>query len=84
MGHGGGQWQLVVRGEELIGVETGVHADRLATCQLDIGTYAALAPRCQTTWEQAFVNGSARLKGNGRSFVEYATILDQLVAQPVK
>ena len=83
VGHGGGQWQLVVRGDELIGVETGVHADRLATCQLDISTYAALA-NGKTTWQQAFLNGAAQLSGNGRSMTEYATILEQLVAQPVK
>jgi thioester reductase-like protein len=83
IGHGGGQWQLVVRGDDVVGVEIGIHADRLATCQLDIGTYAALA-HGRTTWQQAFLTGSARLNGNGRSLTEYATILDQLVAQPVK
>lgn len=82
-GHGGGQWQLVVRGEELIGVETGVHVDRAATCQVDIETYAALA-QGRTTWKQAFQKGTARINGNGRSVNEYASILDQLVAQPVK
>ena len=83
VGHGGGQWQLVVRGDDLIGVETGVHTDRLATCQLDIDTYAALA-NGQTTWQQALLNGSARLTGNGRSVSEYALILEQLVAHAVK
>lgn len=83
VGHGGGQWQLVVRGDELIGVETGVHADRLATCQVDINTYAELA-HGRTTWNQAFHSGSARLNGNGRSMSDYATILEQLVVQPVK
>ena len=83
VGHGGGQWQLVVRGDDLIGVETGVHTDRLATCQLDIGTYAALA-NGQTTWQQALLNGSAQLTGNGRSVSEYAMILEQLVAHAVK
>ena len=83
VGHGGGQWQLVVRGDELIGVETGIHADRLATCHLDIQTYAELV-HGRTTWQQAFLTGSAELNGNGRSISEYATILEQLVAQPVK
>ena len=83
VGHGGGQWQLVVRGDELIGVETGVHADRLATCQLEIDTYAAVV-QGRLTWRQAFLNGAARLNGNGRSVDEYATILEQLVPQRVK
>lgn len=83
VGHGGGQWQLVVRGDELIGVETGVHADRLATCQLEIDTYAALV-QGRMTWRQAFLNGAAKLSGNGRTVEEYATILEQLVPQPVK
>jgi len=77
LGHGGGQWQLVVRGHDLVGVETGIHADRLATCQLDIATYADLA-QGRTTWKQAFLNGSARLDGNGRSIKDYAAILEQL------
>lgn len=81
-GHGGGQWQLVVRGDELVGVEVGIHADRAATCQLEIGTYADLV-QGRTTWKQAFLNGSARLNGNGRSSSEYEAILDQLVAEPV-
>lgn len=83
VGHGGGQWQLLVRGGELIGVETGVHIDRMATCCLDVQTYAALVDG-RTTWKQAILDGSARLNGNGRSLTEYATILEQLVAQPVK
>ncbi len=83
VGHGGGQWQLVVRGEELVGVETGIHSDRLATCQLDISTYSELA-HGNRTWQQAFLDGSARLRGNGRSTAEYATILEQLFAQSVR
>ena len=83
VGHGGGQWQLVVRGDELIGVETGVHSERLATCQLDIGTYAALA-NGRTTWQQALHDGTARIHGNGRDTADYAMILEQLIAQPVK
>lgn len=83
VGHGGGQWQLLVRGEELIGVETGVHADRIATCHLDIHTYAALA-HGRKTWKQALTDGSARLSGNGRGTTKYSSILEQLIAQPVK
>ena len=83
VGHGGGQWQLVVRGEELISVETGMHADRLATCRVDIGTYAELVGG-QTTWRQALLTKSAELTGNGRNVAEYAKILDQLSSLSVK
>lgn len=83
VGQGGGQWQLVVRGDELAGVETGVHSDRLATCQLDVTTYAELA-QGKTTWEKAIREGSVRLSGNGRDASDYAAILDQLVAPAVK
>lgn len=82
VGHGGGQWQLIVCGDELRSVETGLHPDRQATCRLDIGTYADLV-QGRITWHQAFLNGSATFSGNGRNGVEYATILEQLVAQPV-
>ena len=83
VGHGGGQWQLIVRGDELISVETGLHPDRQATCRVDIGTFADLV-QGRLTWHQAFLNGTATLSGNGRTPLEYATILELLVAQPVK
>ena len=82
-GHGGGQWQLIVRGDELISVETGLHPDRLATCRLNVGVYADLV-QGRRSWLQAFEEGSAELLGNGRTQEEYATILDQLVAQTVQ
>ena len=83
VGHGGGQWQLVVRGEELISVETGMHADRSATCRVDIGTYADLVSG-RTTWQQAFFTKAAELSGNVKSIDVYATVLDQLATLSVK
>jgi hypothetical protein len=83
VGHGGGQWQLVVRGDDLISVETGLHIDRTATCRVDIGTYAELVSG-RTTWQQAFLTKSAELSGNGRSAAAYATILEQLASLSVK
>lgn len=81
-GHGGGQWQLVVRGGELLTVETGLHADRQATCRVEIGTYADLV-QGRVTWLQALKEGAAQLTGGGRDLEDYATILDQLFAQTV-
>jgi thioester reductase-like protein len=82
-GHGGGQWQLVVRGDELVGIETGIHADRAATCYLDVQTYASLAGG-RTTWKEALTDGSVRFEGNGRSIKEYTKLLEQLMSEPVK
>ena len=82
-GHGGGQWQLIVRGEELISIEIGLHPDRRATCRLDIGTYSDLV-HGQKAWDEAFANGTAQLIGSGRSIHEFVRILEQLVALAVK
>jgi thioester reductase-like protein len=82
-GHGGGQWQLIVRGDEIISAEVGLHPDRQATCRVEIGNYADLV-QGRSTWREAFLSGAAVLNGNGRSTDEYAAILEQLVVQPVK
>ena len=42
LGHGGGQWQLIVRDDQIVGVEVGIHEDRVATCRLEIDTFADL------------------------------------------
>lgn len=81
-GHGGGQWQLIVRGEQIVGLEIGNHNDRQATCHLDVDTFAALAQRT-TTWDNALRSGAAEISGNGRATSRYSQILDQLVAIPV-
>ncbi|WP_373653468.1 SDR family oxidoreductase [Schlesneria sp. DSM 10557] len=82
-GHGGGQWQLIARGHELISVELGIHADRAATCHLDINTFADLV-QGRTTWRQGLNSGSVRITGNGHGVGDYAKILDQLVTAPVR
>ncbi len=81
-GHGGGQWQLIVRGDQIVGLEIGNHDDRQATCSLDVTTFAALA-QGKTTWNDALYSGAAEIAGNGRSISEYSQILEQLVAVPV-
>lgn len=82
LGHGGGQWQLIVRGEQIIGLEIGNHEDRKATCRLNVDTFAALA-QGKTTWADAFRSGAAEISGNGRSLRQYARVLEQIVATPV-
>ena len=76
-GHGGGQWQVIVRGEAIIGVETGVHVDRKATCRLNVETFASLA-NGRISWREALQSGTAQLRGNGRTLDQYTDILDQL------
>ncbi|MEK6261675.1 MAG: SDR family oxidoreductase [Planctomycetota bacterium] len=81
-GHGGGQWQVIVRGDEIVGVETGLHEDRLATCRLNVDTFASLA-QGQTNWNDAFRSGAAQIRGNGRTMDQYSKLLEQMLAQTV-
>lgn len=81
LGHGGGQWQLIVRGEQIVGLEIGNHDDRKATCRLDVETFAALA-RGTTTWDDALRSGAAQISGVGRSMRQYSRVLEQIVAIP--
>ncbi|MFO1045559.1 MAG: SDR family oxidoreductase [Planctomycetaceae bacterium] len=78
-GHGGGQWQLIVRGNRIVGLEIGNHEERKATCKLDVDTFAALA-KGQTTWRDALQSGAAEISGNGRSVGQYSELLEQLVS----
>jgi hypothetical protein len=78
-GHGGGQWQLIVRDGQIVGLEPGNHDDRQATCSLEVTTFAELT-QGKTTWEAALRSGSAQLSGSGRSIRQYAQILEQLTA----
>ena len=81
-GHGGGQWQVIVRGDEIVGVEIGLHEDRLATCRLNVETFASLA-QGQTSWDDAFQSGAAEIRGNGRTLDQYSKLLEQMLAQAV-
>ena len=81
-GHGGGQWQVIVRGDEIVGVETGLHEDRLATCRLNVDTFASLA-QGQTSWNDAFRSGAAEIRGNGRTMDQYSKLLEQMLSQTV-
>jgi len=81
-GHGGGQWQVIVRGDEIVGVETGLHEDRLATCRLNVETLASLA-QGDRNWKDAFDSGAAVIQGNGRTLHQYAKLLEQVLEQTV-
>jgi len=81
-GHGGGQWQVIVRGDEIVGVETGLHEDRLATCRLNVDTFASLVQE-QTNWNDAFRSGVAEIRGNGRTMDQYSRLLEQMLSQTV-
>ena len=82
LGHGGGQWQLIVRGNRIVGLESGNHDERAATCRLDVDTFAALA-KGQTTWETALRSGAAEISGNGRSTHQYSELLEQIITAAV-
>jgi hypothetical protein len=62
-GHGGGDWSLVVRGEEIVSVDVGIHpgCGCLAECQVDI--FAALA-RGHLMVEAAVARGDLMLTGD--------------------
>ena len=73
---------MIVRGDEIVGIETGLHEDRLATCRLNIETFASLA-QGQTNWDDAFRSGAAEIRGNGRTLDQYSRLLEQMLAQMV-
>jgi hypothetical protein len=76
-GTGGGQWQLIVQNGQVLGAETGIHAERASICRTDVSTLASLAHGRQS-WQTALANGAAVLIGNGLAEQEYAALLDQL------
>uniref|UniRef100_A0A7C2NVD5 NAD-dependent epimerase/dehydratase family protein n=1 Tax=Schlesneria paludicola TaxID=360056 RepID=A0A7C2NVD5_9PLAN len=76
-GTGGGQWQLIVQNGQVVGAETGIHAERASVCRTDVTTLASLAQGRQS-WQTALANGAAVLEGNGLADNEYAALLDQL------
>ncbi len=81
-GPGGGQWQLVDQAGQLIGVEPGLHADRLCVCETDVRTFAEVA-QGRRSWSAALSEGTAKLIGNGLAPQDYAALLDQLVGVTV-
>lgn len=78
-GHGGGQWQLIVRDERVVGFELGNHKHRKATCHLQADTFAALA-RGKANWREVLHSGAAEISSNGHSFSRFSRVLEQIVA----
>ena len=82
LGSGGGQWQLLVNDGQVVGALTGIHAERAATCRLDVTTFAEVM-RGKQSWETALTEGAAEIIGNGMTAQEYAAVLDQLAGVEV-
>lgn len=80
-GHGGGQWQLITRGDQIVGLENGNHEDCQAICQMDVTTYSSLA-QGRSTWEKELHSGAVKFFGFERSRHQYLRILKQIVAIP--
>lgn len=76
-GKGGGQYQLVFDEGQLVGVEPGLHPERLCVCRTDIQTFARLL-QGRSTWSEAADGGHLQFVGNGRLPTEYVQLLDQL------
>jgi len=81
-GPGGGQWQLIVRDQQVLGAELGVHAEAHAVCRLNVETLADLI-QGRTSMTDAFDRGAAVIEGNGRTIAEYQELLEQVVSLPV-
>jgi nucleoside-diphosphate-sugar epimerase len=77
-GPGGGQWQLLVCGERILGAECGLHPDAHAVCRLDAQTFADLI-RGRKRLQEALRSGEAVVRGNGRSIREYSELLEQIL-----
>jgi len=81
-GPGGGQWQLLIHNGQIIGAETGIHAEHSAVCRIEAATLADLA-RGKQSLDDALAHGQLEFVGNGLSAREYTTLLDQLLGVEV-
>lgn len=77
-GAGGGQWQLVVRGDRLAAAEDGLHPNRHATFRSTNESLAEVVAGRRTV-KSLLASGEATLIGNGRSHDEYVGWLDRLL-----
>jgi len=62
-GHGGGDWSLVIREEEIVSVDIGIHAGCQAVFECPVDAFAALA-RGHLAIETALARGDAVLDGD--------------------
>lgn len=81
VGHGGGQWRLLVRDRHVVGAALGILSEEPAGCYLHADTFAALAAR-QLTVERSLASGRLVLEGAGRNGLELVDIFKQVLAGP--
>lgn len=81
-GPGGGQWQLIVRDKQVLGVESGLHAEASAVCRVEVDAFADVI-HGRSSLTDAFDRGAAVIEGNGRPHAEYHELLEQVVSLPV-
>jgi len=81
-GFGGGQYQLLARKGQLIGAETGIHADRQATAQLDSATFEELI-QGKLSPERALSEGRLQIQASHPNRAQDATsLLQHLTTTP--
>ena len=76
-GHGGGQWDLLLRNGSVVGADEGIDSDSSTTLGLEVETFASMARR-QLTAEEAFAHGRVRVTGTGFSRQKLIGILQNL------
>lgn len=81
VGHGGGQWRLLVRNQEMVAAAPGIATDEAAGCYLHADTFAALAAR-RLTVESSLASGRLLLEGVGADGSRLIDIFKQLLAGP--
>lgn len=81
-GPGGGQWQLIVRRGQLVGVETGLLNDASTVCRTDAATFADLV-QGRMTWPAALASGAVSITGADVTPREVSLLFDQLAEAPV-
>ena len=79
-GPGGGQYQLIVRDDQILGAECGVHPETHAVCRLDVRTFSDLI-HGRKNLRDALRAGQAVMEGNGRSVTAYSELLEQVLAR---
>jgi hypothetical protein len=80
-GHGGGEWQVMLKEGAVVGASVGLHPRSLATCRLDVRSFAALA-HGEATAEELVARGAVAIAGEGLSGPEVSRALEALAAGP--
>jgi len=74
-GHGGGQWELTVRGGEVVGAAQGLSGRCTATYYLNSKTFECLTTR-DSTVDDALLAGRVLIEGNGVPLPELTRLLE--------